>query len=497
MANGDRVGKDMQQNDAGGVASWLGKAWKIVVFGAGAVAILFFANGLSIFVKWIVLGLALLCWGLFEFLRIKKHPVIDILLGGGKKGDKKTQLASVRWGAGIFILVTMFNIGIDRAEDLIQPPNPLASNIYYMVVLDASENMKQTLEGDVTKWSAVQQTFDDFYTRSHELSNYGLVLIGGQNPREENSVPCDSPSVPLISLAKDGRMLPKAEISLSHLKEEFQSQKPQGKGSLRQAFILAKNELLNLPPDAIRVMVMIVNANDGCGEKTTWEKLEKDLADVNGTIKIQKELFLVDTTGDQAVENFADGKNCIDNAEITQDTNIQVVDSVLGLQTCIKEMLHKFDELLSPSPTPDMAPSIVVTLSTATTAKRPTDVYGNGTEEKGTIIPSLITVVPNRVNTETRLPSQPSKTPTLTLTLTPTFTFTPTLTVYVPEPTQTKKPDDDPKPTDPPASTEPPPPPPPTDDPCCKHCVNSQACGDSCISIGDNCTQPAGCACDG
>lgn len=30
---------------------------------------------------------------------------------------------------------------------------------------------------------------------------------------------------------------------------------------------------------------------------------------------------------------------------------------------------------------------------------------------------------------------------------------------------------------------------------CCKHCRNSQACGDSCISWGKTCHQPSGCAC--
>lgn len=30
---------------------------------------------------------------------------------------------------------------------------------------------------------------------------------------------------------------------------------------------------------------------------------------------------------------------------------------------------------------------------------------------------------------------------------------------------------------------------------CCKHCTNSQPCGDSCISLSKTCHQPTGCAC--
>jgi hypothetical protein len=32
-------------------------------------------------------------------------------------------------------------------------------------------------------------------------------------------------------------------------------------------------------------------------------------------------------------------------------------------------------------------------------------------------------------------------------------------------------------------------------DGCCKHCRNSQACGNSCIPYGRDCHQPPGCAC--
>jgi len=30
---------------------------------------------------------------------------------------------------------------------------------------------------------------------------------------------------------------------------------------------------------------------------------------------------------------------------------------------------------------------------------------------------------------------------------------------------------------------------------CCKHCTNSQPCGDSCIPYGRTCHRPPGCAC--
>ena len=32
-------------------------------------------------------------------------------------------------------------------------------------------------------------------------------------------------------------------------------------------------------------------------------------------------------------------------------------------------------------------------------------------------------------------------------------------------------------------------------DGCCKHCNNSQPCGNSCISFSKTCHQPPGCAC--
>jgi hypothetical protein len=32
---------------------------------------------------------------------------------------------------------------------------------------------------------------------------------------------------------------------------------------------------------------------------------------------------------------------------------------------------------------------------------------------------------------------------------------------------------------------------------CCKHCKNSQPCGDSCIPYGQSCSKSGGCACSG
>jgi hypothetical protein len=36
----------------------------------------------------------------------------------------------------------------------------------------------------------------------------------------------------------------------------------------------------------------------------------------------------------------------------------------------------------------------------------------------------------------------------------------------------------------------------PNGEPCCKHCDDSQACGDSCISSSYTCHQEPGCACE-
>src|SRR5574342_857287 len=57
-------------------------------------------------------------------------------------------------------------------------PPSVASPVYYMFVLDASENMKMSFDGK-TSWEAAREAADTILEGLEPGANYGLVVIGG------------------------------------------------------------------------------------------------------------------------------------------------------------------------------------------------------------------------------------------------------------------------------------------------------------------------------
>lgn len=88
-----------------------------------------------------------------------------------------------------------------------------------------------------------------------------------------------------------------------------------------------------------------------------------------------------------------------------------------------------------------------------------------------------------------------SRTPMPILTATPTVALAPLPTTEVDTPTPTNTPtptvEPAPVPIEPAAIATP-----MSSQACCKVCRKGRACGDSCINVGKECTEPPGCACN-
>src|SRR6185503_5960869 len=72
-------------------------------------------------------------------------------------------------------------------------PTSVSSSIYYMIVVDASEKMKEPFDGR-TKMDAAREAIQGIMSGLDPGANFGLVLIGG-SATNEGVDPCGQPSV--------------------------------------------------------------------------------------------------------------------------------------------------------------------------------------------------------------------------------------------------------------------------------------------------------------
>jgi len=506
--NGQQPGAD--QNKPRRAAINPSRIRKMVAAIIGTILMFTTVIGLSLPLKALLAGMIFLFWvgfGIFLFIRKNRRS---------EEADQNTLIPTVRWAMMGAIFVILIAAAFKEIENRLAPPRPpLSKSIYSMIVLDASEKMKSPFDGSSSKWVAIQSAFQDYFIRANELSNYGLVVIGGQNPNEKGSGACGVPTVPLIPLVfgdGHGNMLPTKDLSLTNLRTQIEGQQPQGGGSLSRAFFLAKNQLENLPldTDAIRIIVLVAGVSDTCKGEIDWDALVNDIQLVNKEIAIHKELILLDETPDSAVAEIARIVGQIDPSVEGSGTYMQVASTPAELRESISNVLDRLEAYSASTSLADAIDSGNTKMPASPTLR----VAGTATKAKirtkATATPNLVTITPTTTctpsftSTVTEVPlasTMREEVPASTITFTPTLTFTPTIT-FIPTitPYPTIKPTKKIIKTVAPVPTNPPPPPtnppPPTDEPCCMHCTEiSKPCGDVCIPLDHNCTKPKGCAC--
>ena len=510
MAMADNNGNDTHPIEAEGNTGGFTIVWVIICTFLGAVGAVIGVLKYPNEFKLVILGLVALFWILFEFNNRLKTAILNLIWkrvqqrqGVPSDTQRKSQVPAVRWGLGVLLVLFLLGWGYGKCNEA----PTIAGTISYMVVLDASDAMREPFDMYPSKWAAVQEAFQDFYDRSHPDSHYGLVLIGGQNPQEGNGTTCSLPTVPLIPVVSgNGKALPHRKLTLPNLQDQVEGQQPQGGGSLSRAFFLAKNHLESLKSDepiSSLVIVLIANASDSCAGRIDWDTLASEIERVNRTISVRKELILIDVDASPETVAFAEKMNAMDEAAGTYNTFVQVVSNDYELELSVsnvvdrnQDAVEQFQMAATATAQSEASPIIVpvtggqgpATFVTFTPKPRKVVVAASAT--------STLTLTPTATSTLTSSPTFPSTATctfapsamTLTTSLTPTLSFTPTATaiVYTP-PTRTRRPPPTPTPL----------PPPPPIDTCCRHCgPDSKPCGDSCISLEYECHQPPGCACE-
>jgi tetratricopeptide (TPR) repeat protein len=180
------------------------------------------------------------------------------------------------------------------------PITPNDPGIYYMFVLDASQTMTQSFEGQ-TKWDAALRAVDSILVGLEEGANYGLVAIGGA-PDVGSSNPCEEPSLIAAPFSAS-----KADVA-----GRVTQLQPGGGGSLYKAFVLAVEELDRLPESTVRSIVYITGSEDACESQDEWADLERFLQIRGDTrLNIYSEIIIIDERNGIRTQTIADRINSL------------------------------------------------------------------------------------------------------------------------------------------------------------------------------------------
>ena len=277
----------------------------------------------------------------------------------------------------------------------IQPstPTPVSDAVYYMIVLDASDKMREPFDGS-NQWDAAIKSLDAIVAGLEPNANFGLVVVGG-SPLTEGQDPCDEPFTVGSTFSAKTKTL-----------NEVDKLQAAGGGSSSTAFALAQRQLNALPENTIRALIFITGSNDGCQTRDEWRELEKQFSfNANAAADFYSEMIVLSEQSNTDLQRLASKfSRPTDNANFQILQNNSQIPEVAGLA------IKNVDEYVK---------QVAATRSTATPFS------------------SSYTLTPGKT-TATLMPSitlTPSLTPTPSVTVTasiaPTSTITPTWTPTV------------------------------------------------------------------
>lgn len=268
---------------------------------------------------------------------------------------------------------------------------PLAHGVYYMIVLDASQNMLETFDGR-TKWDAAKEAVDAVLESRERDANYGLVVIGG-SPLKDGQNPCDQPVEPVLPFSSRDAVL-----------EHIDGLNPSGGGSIYTAFNLAKDQFEpgSLPDNTIHTLIFITGSSDACLIRDEWQDLKRAY-DFSGGIGVELYSEIIVLEQDELKSRTIEQQI----GRVSDDLNVQVPQNNTQLYQSITNVFNHVTNY------------ITITSATKVSAVEATKTHA--------VTPQTPTYTPT---------PKPTKTPGNTLTVFPTFTptsaptktFTPTAT---------------------------------------------------------------------
>lgn len=301
-------------------------------------------------------------------------------------------------------------------------PTSPASSVYYMIVLDASEQMNESFASQ-TRWEAARETAQAIVDGLEPDAKYGLALIGG-SATTEGIDPCNEPSVARTPFS-----------ARTNVSDQLSRLQPAGGGSLYSAFFLARRQFETLATNTVKTLIVITDGVDECPGQNEWQGLESlfRVMDEAG-LEFHSEIVVLAEGLDSQTQDVV---KRIDDS--SADVNFWLPSDVTALQSTDETVLENVKSYVDlalatrPTETPD---SLGFTLTPE--SGLPTNTL-SASSYTLTPIPGLQTNTPGASSfTITPKPGTATFTPTVTFTPVPrtaTTTLTPTIT-RTPTPTQ-------------------------------------------------------------
>lgn len=234
------------------------------------------------------------------------------------------------------------------------PTPTLASDAtYYMIVLDASEKMKESFHGQ-SKWDVALHSATTIIDGLDRHAKYGLVVIGGSNSSGLGD-PCGDPSTLAVPFSD-------SETVRDHLNQL----QPQGGGSFFTAYIAGKHQLEDLPPDAIRTLIFITGSSDTCEKNDEWADLERILH-FSTSVEVYSEIIILDEKRGIETQSIAERLN-----SLSENVNVQAPQSIPALKQSSTTVINNVDIYVNnatieiaadnaPNPAPISTPVAILT----------------------------------------------------------------------------------------------------------------------------------------
>lgn len=263
-------------------------------------------------------------------------------------------------------------------------PQPESVTHYYMIVLDASINMQESFDGQ-SKWGAALIALSSMFEALNRNSNYGLVVVGGSS-ENSGTDPCNEPSRPIIPFVTDEQVfLSRDSLQMEDLITQINQLQPVGGGSLYTAFTLAKQQLDDLPANAVKTLIFITGSSDTCESRNEWRELER-IIQLPDLVGLYSEIIILDEDAGLITQNIAERINSLsETVNVQVSENNQQLQQITGIvinqvnmhvkeQQAALENNNPIENVISISP-PTSAPPVVVVVPPPTfTAIPPTQV---------------------------------------------------------------------------------------------------------------------------
>jgi len=330
--------------------------------------------------------------------------------------------------AGLFVLVPPVNEPVryvingtptPTPTQTLPPPTATATHrasdyIYYAFILDASESMNETFDGQ-NKWSTAINAAVSIIDGSNRDAHFALYTVGGSGPNQASD-PCLNPSGVEVPSGGWGEVYTR----LAQLQ-------PGGGGSFKAAFNLAKTDLQSLPLEAIRSITFITGIEDSCQGRDALKDLKYAIQDID-TIDIRGEIVLLDDDGARTQEIMDYLNSLSENVNVQAPQTIQVLYNITVQNIVVN--INKFISIELPKRAPESPimtdPPINNTeVSTPVLSQPDTQSSSTPTSPPAPVPTKTATAIPTKTDTpiptSTPTPPPPTAAPVVQLISPPTY----------------------------------------------------------------------------